>query len=39
MTYMVDGRQYLALAVGGGNKYNPGSFMAKLMVFRLADPQ
>ncbi len=36
MTYMVDGRQYLAIAVGGGNKYNPGSFMAKVMAFRLA---
>ena len=35
VTYMVDGRQYLALAVGGGNKYNPGSFMAKVMAFRL----
>ncbi len=35
MTYMVDGRQYLAIAVGGGNKYNPGSFMAKVMAFRL----
>ena len=35
MTYMVEGRQYLALAVGGGNKYNPGSFMAKVMAFRL----
>ena len=37
MTYMLDGRQYLALAVGGGNKYNPGSFMAKVMAFRLPD--
>ena len=35
MTYMVDGTQYIALAVGGGNKYNPGSFMAKVMAFRL----
>ena len=39
MTYMVAGQQYLAIAVGGGNKYNPGSFMAKVMVFRLPDPQ
>ena len=38
MTYMLDGRQYLAIAVGGGNKYNPGSFMAKVMAFRLPDP-
>lgn len=35
MTYQVGGRQYLAIAVGGGNKYNPGSFMAKIMTFRL----
>ena len=35
MTYMADGRQYIALAVGGGNKYNPGSYMAKVMAFRL----
>lgn len=35
MTYLVDGRQYVALAVGGGNKYNPGSAMAKVMAFRL----
>jgi len=34
----VDGRQYLAIAVGGGNKYNPDSFMAKVMAFRLSDP-
>ena len=37
MTYAVDGVQYVALAVGGGNKYNPSSYMAKLMAFRLAD--
>ena len=37
MTYAVDGRQYLAVAVGGGNKYNPGSFMAKVMAFRLPE--
>ena len=37
MTYMVDGKQYIALAVGGGNKYNPGSFMAKVMAFRLPE--
>ena len=36
MTYAVDGVQYVALAVGGGNKYNPSSYMAKLMAFRLA---
>ena len=36
MTYLVDGTQYLALAVGGGNKYNPGSAMARVMAFRLA---
>lgn len=35
MTYSVDGKQYIAIAVGGGNKYNPGSFMAKVMAFRL----
>ncbi len=35
MTYMVDGTQFIALAVGGGNKYNPGSFMAKVIAFRL----
>ena len=35
MTYSVDGEQYIAVAVGGGNKYNPGSFMAKMMAFRL----
>ena len=35
MTYAVNGRQYLAIAVGGGNKYNPGSFMAKVMAFSL----
>ena len=35
MTYMADGKQYLAIAVGGGNKYNPGSFMARIMAFRL----
>ena len=35
MTYSVDGRQYLAIAVGGGNKYNPGSFMAKVLAFSL----
>ncbi len=35
MTYSVDGEQYIAIAVGGGNKYNPGSFMAKVMAFRL----
>ena len=37
MTYMVEGRQYLAIAVGGGNKYNPGSFMARVVAFRLPD--
>ena len=37
MTYMIDGTQFIALAVGGGNKYNPDSFMAKLIAFRLAD--
>lgn len=37
MTYRIGGRQYLAIAVGGGNKYNPGSFMAKIMAFRLPD--
>ena len=35
VTYAVSGRQYIAVAVGGGNKYNPGSFMAKVMAFRL----
>lgn len=35
MTYLVEGRQYLAIAVGGGNKYNPGSFMAKVIAFQL----
>ena len=35
MTYMTGGHQYVAIAVGGGNKYNPGSFMAKVMAFRL----
>lgn len=35
MTYMVDGTQFIALAVGGGNKYNPGSFMARVIAFRL----
>ena len=35
MTYMVGGTQYIALAIGGGNKYNPGSSMAKVMAFRL----
>ncbi len=37
MTYAIEGRQYLVIAVGGGNKYNPGSFMAKLMAFRLPE--
>ncbi len=37
ITYMVDGKQYVVLAVGGGNKYNPGSFMARVMAFRLPD--
>ena len=37
MTYMIAGTQFIALAVGGGNKYNPDSFMAKLIAFRLAD--
>ena len=36
MTYLVNGQQYLTIAVGGGNKYNPGSFMAKVMAFRLS---
>ena len=35
MTYAVDGTQYVAIAVGGGNKYNPSNYMAKLMVFKL----
>ncbi len=35
LTYLAEGRQYLAIAVGGGNKYNPGSSMAKVMAFRL----
>lgn len=35
MTYSVGGRQFLAVAVGGGNKYNPGSFMAKVVAFSL----
>ena len=39
MTYMVEGRQYLAIAVGGGNKYNPGSFMARVMAFRLPNDE
>ncbi len=37
MTYIADGTQYLVIAVGGGNKYNPGSFMARVMAFRLPD--
>ena len=35
ITYLADGRQYVAIAVGGGNKYNPRSFMARVMAFRL----
>ena len=35
MTYMTDGQQFLVIAVGGGNKYNPDNFMAKVMAFRL----
>ncbi len=35
ITYMVDAHQHIAIAVGGGNKYNPGSFMARIMAFRL----
>ncbi len=39
MTYVAGGQQYIAIAVGGGNKYNPGSFMAKVMAFRLPAQQ
>lgn len=35
MTYAVGGEQYVAVAVGGGNKYNPTSYTAKVMAFRL----
>ena len=35
MTYLgKDGHQYVAIAAGGGNKYND-SYMAKLLVFAL----
>lgn len=37
MTYAIDGVQYVAIAVGGGNKYNPANYMAKLLAFRLRD--
>lgn len=36
MTYSAGGEQYVAVAVGGGNKYNPTNYMAKLMAFRLS---
>ena len=37
MTYLGDdGRQYVAIAAGGGNKYNE-SYMAKLVVFALPE--
>lgn len=39
MTYMAGGRQYVAVAVGGGNKYNPGSFMARVVAFSLPQRQ